>query len=893
HDYEGQDLGVSLVGWPSWSPDGTKILFHEDVAHITVINLDGTGRQVVPIESGYVAQTSWSPTGTAFVYNRRNSGASYTSDLWIYDFTPPLGEEPNIMNGNNIRLTQGASSESTTKYAPDWTPSGNILFMWGHNIAIIDPGQSPNWADPSNPNVTFLTNDGTWPSLVYGYPSWSPDLSQVVYDYWTSQSPEAHLWIMDASGQNGYQLPIPPGSIPDWGNPPPPCEWVLLDGELNIPRHALTGEALDGYIYAIGGVVNPGSPSDAQNAVSKYDPATDSWTLVASMPTARHSLSSAVIDGWIYAVGGHVANSRSENQRYNGTSWESKASVYARSGPGVAAYNGELYVFGGNHYATMLSRFDIYNPTTNTWRIGGDIPAAGEPWRAVTLGDRIYIGTIHMVPAGDEIWCYNPVGGTWDTSLPKFNVPRWNYEMVVANGRIYAIGGGNTSGYLSSVESWALGATSWRMEPSLNIARSGFASTVIGNDIYVFGGYDGSDLGSTEVLKICEPQPEPLPDIHVSPTIYDFGDVAIGSAETLLVSITNTGDADLTLTSLDFQAGSSSDFSITSAPALPATVPPAATVDVEITFSPSILYLSSATLDIGSDDADESLVEVSLSGVGVWIEPPPDEQIEDIMDFIDESVEDGNLAGDGPGNSADKRLNALINMIEAAGDLIDDGLYEEAHQQLEDAYKKCDGQTPPPDFVSGPAASELAERIQNLMQIIKGAVVVTVDGLSFANTLLGPPYLDDTDHYLKTALEAMEFLTVSDSVIDSFPWSRDAGNTDSELLQLRNFLKNSYDTARDEGKKFVVVSHSWGTFLSYLALSYESTVEDPIYCDLYITLSSPMGTYYAHDSQYLEEIAVTGYVNMWLAALDFASCTNCYPRTDACVNVWAWGDVIS
>ncbi len=108
-------------------------------------------------------------------------------------------------------------------------------------------------------------------------------------------------------------------------------EWVLLDGELNIPRHALTGEALNGYVYAIGGVVMPSSPSDAQNTVSRYDPATESWSLVTSVPTARHSLSSAVIDGWIYAVGGHVANSRSENQRYNGTSWESRTSVYART----------------------------------------------------------------------------------------------------------------------------------------------------------------------------------------------------------------------------------------------------------------------------------------------------------------------------------------------------------------------------------------------------------------------------------------------------------------------------------------------------------------------------------------------------------------------------------
>ncbi len=283
----------------------------------------------------------------------------------------------------------------------------------------------------------------------------------------------------------------------------PASEWILLDGELNNPRNGLTGEALNGYLYAMGGGYPGGGSPYAQNTVSRYNPANDTWYLESSMPTLRHSLSSAVIDGWIYAVGGHVANSRSENERYNGTSWESRASVYARSSPGVAAYDGELYVFGGNRFATILSRVDIYDPDTDTWRSGCEMPAATQPGRAVTLGDIIYVNN------GDdpnELWAYDPVGCTWDTSLPLMNVSRGSYELQAVNGRIYAIGGNGGSGAISSVESWAPGEASWRMEPSLNVARYGFASAVIGYDIYVFGGYNGGDLGSTEVLHVgwCE-----------------------------------------------------------------------------------------------------------------------------------------------------------------------------------------------------------------------------------------------------------------------------------------------------------------------------------------------------------------------------------------------------
>ena len=56
-------------------------------------------------------------------------------------------------------------------------------------------------------------------------------------------------------------------------------------------------------------------------------------------------------------------------------------------------------------------------------------------------------------------------------------------------------------------------------------------------------------------------------------------------------------------------------------------------------------------------------------------------------------------------------------MIEAAGDLIEDGLIEEACQQLMDAYRKADGLGPPgspPDFVTGAVASDLALMIMNL-----------------------------------------------------------------------------------------------------------------------------------------------------------------------------------
>jgi hypothetical protein len=105
--------------------------------------------------------------------------------------------------------------------------------------------------------------------------------------------------------------------------------------------------------------------------------------------------------------------------------------------------------------------------------------------------------------------------------------------------------------------------------------------------------------------------------------------------------------------------------------------------------------------------------EVSL--LQLWLSAPPEEQIAEILDFIDASVAEGTLAGSGPGNSAQNRLNALINMIEASGDLIEAGDIDQACGQLMAVHRKCDGESPPPDFVEGDAAAELAQMILNLI----------------------------------------------------------------------------------------------------------------------------------------------------------------------------------
>jgi hypothetical protein len=85
--------------------------------------------------------------------------------------------------------------------------------------------------------------------------------------------------------------------------------------------------------------------------------------------------------------------------------------------------------------------------------------------------------------------------------------------------------------------------------------------------------------------------------------------------------------------------------------------------------------------------------------------------LEDVHTAFDGWVDAGTLTGAGAGQSAAGRLGALRNMLVEAGNLFESGDLAGACTQLWDAYLRTDGHPRPPDFVTGPSASLLADLI--------------------------------------------------------------------------------------------------------------------------------------------------------------------------------------
>jgi hypothetical protein len=100
----------------------------------------------------------------------------------------------------------------------------------------------------------------------------------------------------------------------------------------------------------------------------------------------------------------------------------------------------------------------------------------------------------------------------------------------------------------------------------------------------------------------------------------------------------------------------------------------------------------------------------------------PVEQIEEILNFIDDSVMDGTLVGEGKGNSAANKLNTFIKQLELVQDLIEKEFIGEAIDKLLVLYKQADGQDKPKDHVIGNAVIKLSDKIKTL---IESLVVLT------------------------------------------------------------------------------------------------------------------------------------------------------------------------
>jgi len=221
-------------------------------------------------------------------------------------------------------------------------------------------------------------------------------------------------------------------------------------------------------IYVVGGEVG-NNEYVGNNEV--YNPSTNSWTTEASMPTPRAYLSTSVVNGKIYLIGGEEYSSVSPyysetdvNEVYNPATntWSTEAPIpTAVYGAASAVIDGEIHVIGGSQVSIQqgngmfVDSNQVYNPQNNTWSLAANLPSvaafgAGAATEGFMAPPFLYvIGGFYMTSYSSDVRVYNPSDNSWSTGISMPTAQAY-FGVAVVNDVFYAIGGFDDQNGLSS-----------------------------------------------------------------------------------------------------------------------------------------------------------------------------------------------------------------------------------------------------------------------------------------------------------------------------------------------------------------------------------------------------------------------------------------------------------
>jgi large repetitive protein len=278
-----------------------------------------------------------------------------------------------------------------------------------------------------------------------------------------------------------------------------------------FPRGEMSYAEVGGKFYLAGGLTSSGDPRRHQ----RYDPATNTWTDVAPLPTAVHHVQAVTLNGKIYYIGGMANATDTETgivQVYDPVtnSFSTGTSMpRPRGAGGVAVHNGKIYYAGGLNGGAAVAWFDEFDPSTGTWRQLPDMPLTRDHFHAQVVNGRFYalggrnklIGSTRSKNA-----VYNFSTGTWTTGIANIPTPRGGVASAVVGDEILVIGGEGGGKAWNTVEAYSTTSDSWRTLDPMPTARHGIQAVNWNGGIYIAAGNTSQGGGqATDVHEVLFP----------------------------------------------------------------------------------------------------------------------------------------------------------------------------------------------------------------------------------------------------------------------------------------------------------------------------------------------------------------------------------------------------
>ncbi len=229
--------------------------------------------------------------------------------------------------------------------------------------------------------------------------------------------------------------------------------WSTVSSTGFTPRFALSSSVLDGKIYVIGG-----SNGAFLNTLEVYDPVSDSWSTPNTsgefIPHYAHT--SAVVNGKIYVIGGAknsielidtvnmfdpAINVWSNVKTFEGTSFTPRFDLAS------CVIGSDIYVIGGEVAPYWFTNIvEIFNTESYQWRTPSfttdSLHLVSTPVACAIDGKIFVIGHPLDTNCHCEVQIYDPQNNKW--SIPSTNgisIPRTFFTANVLDGKIYIFGG--------------------------------------------------------------------------------------------------------------------------------------------------------------------------------------------------------------------------------------------------------------------------------------------------------------------------------------------------------------------------------------------------------------------------------------------------------------------
>ena len=319
--------------------------------------------------------------------------------------------------------------------------------------------------------------------------------------------------------------------------------WSLI-APMPTSRYLVSATVLNNKIYLVGGI--DASTRNATDITEVYDPATDTWETdtIAPLPNALYAGEAIAMGGSLYYVGGAAGRSdyRSTLLKHNqaDNTWSEKASMtIPRITHKAVVHEGKLYVFGGHQGGLIIHKTtEVYDPANDTWTTVADMPIT--LWfPSATLSNKgitIAGGDMHHHNDSNKVMHYNPSNDTWteeNGSLNELPKSRVASSLVFLRNRGYYLIGGGRKNRLASVE--------YLLENNPPVANNDVATVDERSsvDIPVLDNDSDGDGGSPKITSVTKPQ-FGIATINGDNIIYQSkADFSVSGTDTFSYTITD------------------------------------------------------------------------------------------------------------------------------------------------------------------------------------------------------------------------------------------------------------------------------------------------------------------------------------------------------------------